>query len=235
MLILYKNDRNVRFELFTKTSKNLHTNQQNEHTPGFIIVAVLFFDKCNRIFNKVLMTISTFKTRKHFSKLRTGRSLTVCRSLLPGGVSTMGGRVCSWGVYPLGVCLLPGVCLLQGGVCSEVGCLLQGVCSWGVSAPGGWYPSMHSGRHPPVWTESQMPIKTLPWPNFVVAGNNSVKFNSHRASRYARFIRTVCTRRIRWSCEGLTSIPQQIHWIQLKHLLLRLCTTCRHQIYVLLY
>ena len=25
--------------------------------------------------------------------------------------------------------------------------------------------------------------------------------------------------RIQWSCEGLTSIPQQIHWIQLKHLL----------------
>ena len=26
------------------------------------------------------------------------------------------------------------------------------------------------------------------------------------------------------------SIPQQIHWIQLKHLLLRLCTTCHYQI-----
>ena len=38
---------------------------------------------------------------------------------------------------------------------------------------------------------------------------------------YARFIRTVCMRRIRWSCEGLTSVTQQIHWIQLKHLLLR--------------
>ena len=47
---------------------------------------------------------------------------------------------------------------------------------------------------------------------------------------FARFIRTVCTRRIRWSCEGLTSIPQQIHWIQLKHLLLRLCTTCCYRI-----
>ena len=35
----------------------------------------------------------------------------------------------------------------------------------------------------------------------------------------ARSSCTVCTRRIRWSCEGLTSIPQQIHWIQLKHLL----------------
>ena len=36
-----------------------------------------------------------------------------------------------------------------------------------------------------------------------------------------RFIRTICTRRIWWSCEGLTSVTQQIHWIQLKHLLLR--------------
>ena len=38
----------------------------------------------------------------------------------------------------------------------------------------------------------------------------------------ARFICTVCTHRIRWSCEGLMSIPQQIHWIRLKHLLLTL-------------
>ena len=37
----------------------------------------------------------------------------------------------------------------------------------------------------------------------------------------ARFICTVCTRRIRWSCEGLTSVTQQIHWMRLKHLLLR--------------
>ena len=46
----------------------------------------------------------------------------------------------------------------------------------------------------------------------------------------ARFICTVCTRRILWSCEVLTSIPQQICWIQLKHLLLRLCTTCHYRI-----
>ena len=39
--------------------------------------------------------------------------------------------------------------------------------------------------------------------------------------RVARFICTVCTCRIRWSCKDLTSIPQQIHWVQLKHLLLR--------------
>ena len=33
------------------------------------------------------------------------------------------------------------------------------------------------------------------------------------STNYARFIRTVCTRRIRWSCEGLTSVTQQIHWM----------------------
>ena len=35
----------------------------------------------------------------------------------------------------------------------------------------------------------------------------------------ARSIRTVCTRRIQWSCEGLMSTSQQILWIQLNHLL----------------
>ena len=72
--------------------------------------------------------------------MRTSRSLTVCRSLLPGVVSAQGGGrsaprgivsalggVCSWGV-----CLLRGVsapreCLLYGGVCSR-----GHVCSWGV-------------------------------------------------------------------------------------------------------
>ena len=49
-------------------------------------------------------------------------------------------------------------------------------------------------------------------------------------SIHARSIGTVSTCRIRWSCKGLTSIPQQIHWIQLKHLLLSLCTTCRYRI-----
>ena len=48
--------------------------------------------------------------------MRTGRSLTVCRSLVPGGGVLQGG-VCSWGVW-----LLPG----------------EGVCSRGVSALGGF-------------------------------------------------------------------------------------------------
>ena len=95
-------------------------------------------------------------TRMHSSRMRTGRSLTVCRSLLPRGgvvcsqgvcllqgVSALGGGVCSWrGVLLQGVSA-PGGCLLLegvfalGGVCSG-GCLLPGdVCSWGVSALGG--------------------------------------------------------------------------------------------------
>ena len=44
-----------------------------------------------------------------------------------------------------GGCLLLGGCLLCWG-----GCLL---------------------RHPPLLTESQTHVKTLPWPNFVAAGN----------------------------------------------------------------
>ena len=37
----------------------------------------------------------------------------------------------------------------------------------------------------------------------------------------ARFIRTVCMRRIRWSCEGLTSVHNEYTGYSLKHLLLR--------------
>ena len=94
-------------------------------------------------------------TRMHSSRMRTGRSLTVCRSLLPrwgwGGVSAPGrgglllGGVWSWGcllpggasglggVSAPGGCLLPGVGVsARGGVCSWGGLFLRGVCSWGV-------------------------------------------------------------------------------------------------------
>ena len=67
---------------------------------------------------------SLTKTRMHSSRMRTGRSLTVCWSLLPGG----GGGVWCRGVHSH--------CLLRGGVWSQ-GCLLWGVWSGGVSAPGG--------------------------------------------------------------------------------------------------
>ena len=51
----------------------------------------------------------------HSSRMRTGRSLTICRSLLPRG------GVCYWGVSARG-----GVCLIQGGCLPLGGCLLQG-------------------------------------------------------------------------------------------------------------
>ena len=84
----------------------------------------------------------THKTRLHSNRMRTARALTISPSMLCGG-----GGVCSGG------------CLLQRG----------GVCSWGVSAPGGClpggYPSMHWGRPPPCEQNSwHMPMKILPCP-----------------------------------------------------------------------
>ena len=57
----------------------------------------------------------------HSSRMRTGRSLTVCWSLLPGGVSAPGGR----GESALGGCLLWGVSAPRG-VSVPGGCLLWG-------------------------------------------------------------------------------------------------------------
>ena len=79
-----------------------------------------------------------------------------------GGMSARGG-VCSQGW-----CLLQGVsaprgrgCLLQGVSAPWRGCLPGGLLGGGVCSAGGvWYPSMHWGRHPPMWTESHMPVKT---------------------------------------------------------------------------
>ena len=69
----------------------------------------------------------------HSSRMRTGRSLTVCWSLLrgrggsaPGGVSARGVSA-SGGVSAPRGCLLLGGCLLSGERCL----LLGGVCSWG--------------------------------------------------------------------------------------------------------
>ena len=87
--------------------------------------------------------------------MRTGRSLTVCCSLLPGLLCLVQGGLlpggvgsggCAWS----GGCLLPGwgcawiggVCLLRSGAWSG-GCLCSrggGVCSWGVPGPGGSAP-----------------------------------------------------------------------------------------------
>ena len=89
----------------------------------------------------------------HSSRMRTGRSLTVCCSLLPGG----GVDCLVWG----GVCLIrgwgalvPGGSALFGGGSGPGG----GVgLLWGGSAPGeGGGVSQHALRQtpsPPPWTE----------------------------------------------------------------------------------
>ena len=106
--------------------------------------------------------------------------------LLRGGCLLL-GDVCSGG-SALGGCLLqgvsaPGGCLLLG-VSAPGGCLLLGGCLLqGVSAPGGVYSqggclllrgvgiAACTEADTPLLTESQTPVKTLPWPNFVAAGN----------------------------------------------------------------
>ena len=76
----------------------------------------------------------------HSSRMRTGRSLTVCWRLLPGGCLPGPGGY------------LPGP---GGGVCLVQGVGLPGL---GGSGPGG-VASQHALRQtPPPWTESQTPV-----------------------------------------------------------------------------
>ena len=81
----------------------------------------------------------------------------VCPGYLPRGVST-------WGVWP-GVSAQGGSA--QGGV--YLGCLAGGVCPGGV-CPGGCLPTRGSSQTPPLWTEWQMPVKTLHCHNYVADG-----------------------------------------------------------------
>ena len=81
-----------------------------------------------------------FLTRMHSSRMRTGRSLTVCCSLLPGG---------GFSLVLEGVLLGPGgVCLVQGGFSMPGGVCLVG----GVSMPEGGLPGPRGGspETPPV-------------------------------------------------------------------------------------
>ena len=86
---------------------------------------------------------------------------------LPGGSAPEGaGGMSAWGVSTPRGCLLPGGVCFRGvfapwGVCSGGG----GVCSQGCLV------SQHALRQTPLplRAESQMPVKTLPWPNFVAA------------------------------------------------------------------
>ena len=89
------------------------------------------------------------ETRMHSSRMRTGRSLTICWRLLPGGGCLLPGGLVPWG--------------LSGP---------RGVWFWGASAPGGIPACTEADTVPTLWTESQTPVKTLPWPNFVAASNN---------------------------------------------------------------
>ena len=102
-----------------------------------------------------LVRLSNFinSTRMHSSRMRTGRSLTVFRSLQPGGVPgpggtwsrggvpgpggvylVLGGCTWSWGgvTGPGGVYLVPGgVYLVPGGVPGPGGVyLVPGGCTW---------------------------------------------------------------------------------------------------------
>ena len=89
----------------------------------------------------------------------------------PGVVYSQGGWGDGWG----------GGVWAGRGVSAPGGCLFRGSAPGGGSGQGGGYPSMHWGRHPPpaLWTESQTPVKTLPWPNFVAAGNNWTFKSAH--------------------------------------------------------
>ena len=91
------------------------------------------------LFRKILTT------RMHSSRMRTGRSLTVCRSQLPGGGGVSApGRCLLWGVSA------PGGCLLWGVSAPERGLLWGVVCIPGCTE-----------AETPLWTESQTPVKNI--------------------------------------------------------------------------
>ena len=126
-----------------------------------------------------------------------------------------------------------------GSVNDYWGCLLWGVSalgsvwSQGVSGPrgvsgpmggvcyGGVWVSQHALRKTPspLLTESQTPVKTLPWPNFVATGNYNpgIKTSGLFWSSYLEaqssgepFWRWVC-----YCCRGLTLIYTQRNFIPL--------------------
>ena len=107
----------------------------------------------------------------HSSRMRTAHALTVSPSMLcaKGGVPAPRGSVCSWGVSA------PGWGLLPGGACSQ-----GGVCSWGGGIPA------CTEADPPLWTESQTCVKTLPCPNFVTGGNKNKQGPKRNGSKTKR-------------------------------------------------
>ena len=124
----------------------------------------------------------------HSSRMHTGHSLTVCRSLLPGGgVSAPGGSAPEGVVWSGGSSLLGGVCsggcLLQGvsasgggGGCLLGGLLLGGVWSGGVLPGGCLLPggvvSQHALRQTPSREQNDKQVqKYYLGHNFVATGN----------------------------------------------------------------
>ena len=104
----------------------------------------------------------------HSSRVRTARSLLYGGGLCPGGLCLAEGSLSSRGIS------------VQGGLC-PVGSLSRG--SLGGLCPGG---SISRGfsvlgglpdRTPPLWTESQTGVKTLPWRNFIAGGKNRDSIN----------------------------------------------------------
>ena len=95
-----------------------------------------------------------------------------------GCVPSAAVAIC-WGVcLPMGGSLPGGVC--PRGVCPERGVSVQGdvrpggVCPWGV-CPGGCLPKGVSfQRGECLRTEWHMPVKTLPWRNYVADGKNTL-------------------------------------------------------------
>ena len=88
--------------------------------------------------------------------MRTGRSLTVCCSLLPGGVCSRGGVPgplggvpgLGEGLFPGGVCLVWGGVPGLGGVCSRGGVCVPGL--GGVPGPEGCIPACTEADTLPV-------------------------------------------------------------------------------------
>ena len=119
------------------------------------ITVALQKNKCPQFFKtrkQKLFRLWTYQinhnTRMHSSRMRTSRPLTVCWSLLPGGVSALVGDVCS-----------------GGGL------------AWRGLAQGGYIPvCTEADPLPPV--DRQTPVKILPWPNFVAAGKNEDKLKA---------------------------------------------------------
>ena len=111
------------------------------------------------------------------SRMRTDRSLTVCRSLLPGGGCLLWEGSAPGGVSALGRCLLlGGVCSggsTPGGVSASRGVSApRGVCSWG----GGVVVSQHALRQtppPPVNRMTKQVQKYYLGHNFIAAGNKT--------------------------------------------------------------